>query len=112
MIKAELQTELAEATRTDKIPAGVFLDTPSELANSPTKIKNGEFVLPGFGKLDPGSSRASFKELRQFLPKGKAEAVMAALSISSVADAEQALTAPLNNAEAIFRANLDMKGFH
>ena len=37
---------------------------------------------------------------------------MAALSISSVADAEQALSAPLNNAEAIYRANLDMKGFH
>ena len=37
---------------------------------------------------------------------------MAGLSISSVADAEQALSAPLNNAEAIYRANLDMKGFH
>ena len=56
--------------------------------------------------------RASFKELRQFLPKGKAEAVMAALSISNVADAEHALSAPLNNPEAIFRANLDMKGLH
>jgi hypothetical protein len=37
---------------------------------------------------------------------------MAALSISNVADAERALSAPLNNPEAIFRANLDMKGFH
>ena len=59
-----------------------------------------------------GVSRASFKELRQFLPKGKAEAVMAALSISNVADNEHALSAPLTNAEAIYRANLDMKGFH
>jgi hypothetical protein len=37
---------------------------------------------------------------------------MAALSISSVADAEQALSAPLNNAEAIYRANLDVKWFY
>ena len=37
---------------------------------------------------------------------------MAALSISNVADAEHALSAPLHNAEAIYRANLDMKGFH
>ena len=37
---------------------------------------------------------------------------MAALSMSNVADVEHALSAPLNNAEAIYRANLDMKGFH
>ena len=37
---------------------------------------------------------------------------MAALSISNVVDAEHALSAPLNSAEAIYRANLDMKGFH
>jgi hypothetical protein len=36
---------------------------------------------------------------------------MAALSISNVADTEHALSAPLTNAEAIYRANLDMKGF-
>ena len=68
-------------------------------------------LLRHFGSLK-ALSRASFKELRQFLPKGKAEAVMAALSISNVADAEHALSAPLNNPEAIYRANLDMKGFH
>ena len=68
-------------------------------------------LLRHFGSLK-ALSRASFKELRQFLPKGKAEAVMAALSISNVADAEHALSAPLNSAEAIYRANLDMKGFH
>jgi DNA repair protein RadC len=68
-------------------------------------------LLHHFGSLK-ALSRASFKELRQFLPKGKAEAVMAALSISNVADAEHALSAPLNNPEAIYRANLDMKGFH
>jgi DNA repair protein RadC len=37
---------------------------------------------------------------------------MAAFSMSNVADVEHALSAPLNNAEAIYRANLDMKGFH
>jgi DNA repair protein RadC len=68
-------------------------------------------LLRHFGSLK-ALSRASFKELRQFLPKGKAEAVMAALSMSNVADVEHALSAPLTNAEAIYRANLDMKGFH
>jgi excinuclease UvrABC nuclease subunit len=29
-------------------------------------------------------SRASFKELRQFLPKAKAEAIMAAFSMSNI----------------------------
>ena len=68
-------------------------------------------LLRHFGSLK-ALSRASFTELRQFLPKGKAEAVMAAFSMSNVADAEDALSAPLNNPEAIYRANLDMQGFH
>jgi DNA repair protein RadC len=68
-------------------------------------------LLRHFGFLK-ALSRASFKELRQIPPKGKAEAVMAALSMSNVADVEHALSAPLINAEAIYRANLDMKGFH
>jgi DNA-binding protein HU-beta len=50
MTKAELQSALAEATQTDKKTAGVFLDTLSAIACKATK-KNGEFVLPGFGKL-------------------------------------------------------------
>ena len=50
MTKAELQTALAAATQTDKKTAGVFLDTLSAIAYKETK-KNGEFVLPGFGKL-------------------------------------------------------------
>ena len=52
-------------------------------------------LLRHFGSLK-ALSRASFKELRQFLPKGKAE-VMAALSISDVADGEHALSAPLTS---------------
>src|ERR1700682_5937793 len=50
MTKTELQSALAEATQTDKRIAGVFLDTLSALAYKESK-KNGEFVLPGFGKL-------------------------------------------------------------
>jgi len=50
MTKTELQTALAEATQTDKRTAGVFLDTLNALAYKEIK-KNGEFVLPGFGKL-------------------------------------------------------------
>ena len=50
MTKAELQTALAAATQTDKKTAGLFLDALSSLAYKETK-KNGEFVLPGFGKL-------------------------------------------------------------
>jgi DNA-binding protein HU-beta len=50
MTKTELQGVLAEATRTSKQTAGTFLDTLSGLAYKETK-KNGEFVLPGFGKL-------------------------------------------------------------
>jgi DNA repair protein RadC len=75
------------------------------------KDSHVDALLRHFGSLK-ALSRASLQELRQFLPKGKAEAVMAALSISNVADAEHALSAPLNNPEAIFRANLDMKGLH
>jgi DNA-binding protein HU-beta len=50
MTKTELQVALAEATQTNKKMAGAFLDTLGALAYKEVK-KNGEFVLPGFGKL-------------------------------------------------------------
>jgi DNA-binding protein HU-beta len=50
MTKAELQVVLAAATETNKRTAAVFLETLSALAYKEIK-KNGEFVLPGFGKL-------------------------------------------------------------
>ena len=50
MTKTELQVALAEATQTNKRTARVVLDTLSTLAYKAIK-KNGEFVLPGFGKL-------------------------------------------------------------
>jgi DNA-binding protein HU-beta len=50
MTKTELQVTLAAATETSKRTAGVFLDTLNNVAYKEIK-KNGEFVLPGFGKL-------------------------------------------------------------
>jgi DNA-binding protein HU-beta len=50
MTETELQIALAAATQTNKRTAGVFLDTLGNLAYKAIK-KNGEFVLPGFGKL-------------------------------------------------------------
>jgi DNA-binding protein HU-beta len=50
MTETEVQTARATATNTDKRTAGVFLDTLSSLAYKEIK-KNGEFVLPRFGKL-------------------------------------------------------------
>jgi DNA-binding protein HU-beta len=50
MTKTELQVALAVAAETNKRTAGVFLETLSALAYKEIK-KNGEFVLPGFGKL-------------------------------------------------------------
>jgi DNA-binding protein HU-beta len=50
MTKAELQSALAAAARTDKKTAGLFLDALNAIAYKAAK-KNGEFVVPGFGKL-------------------------------------------------------------
>src|SRR6202048_4663982 len=37
---------------------------------------------------------------------------MAALSMGTIAETEHALLTPLTNAEAVYKANLDMKAFH
>jgi DNA-binding protein HU-beta len=50
MTKTELQIALAEATQTNKRTAALFLETLSSLAYKAIR-KEGEFVLPGFGKL-------------------------------------------------------------
>jgi DNA repair protein RadC len=57
-------------------------------------------------------SRASFLELRQFLPQRKAEAVSAALGIFAIAETEQALSDQLDNPERIYKACADMKLFN
>jgi DNA-binding protein HU-beta len=50
MTKTELQVALAEATQTDKKTAGGFLNVLATIAYKAVK-KEGQFVLPGFGKL-------------------------------------------------------------
>jgi DNA repair protein RadC len=65
-------------------------------------------LLRHFGSLK-ALSRASFRELRQFLTTRKAEAVMAGLSLSSIVDAEDALSAPLNTPAAVYLANSEMR---
>jgi DNA-binding protein HU-beta len=50
MTKTELQVALAAATETNKRTVGVFFESLAALAYKEIK-KNGEFVLPGFGKL-------------------------------------------------------------
>ena len=50
MTKTELQVALAEATQTDKKTASRLLDALGAIAHKTVK-KEGEFVLPGFGKL-------------------------------------------------------------
>jgi DNA repair protein RadC len=64
-----------------------------------------------FGSLK-ALSRASYSELRQFLTRRQVEAVMAALSVSNIVEAEHTLSTPFKNAAAVYKANLDMKGFH
>jgi DNA-binding protein HU-beta len=64
MTKTELQVALAQATQTDKKTAAVLLDTLGALAYKEIK-KNGEFVLPGFGKLVKQKRKAR----RGFNPK-------------------------------------------
>jgi DNA repair protein RadC len=67
-------------------------------------------LIRHFGSLK-ALSRASFVELRQFLPQSKAEAVIAALSLSAIAEAEHAIADRLENPESIYRACSDMKLF-
>ena len=68
-------------------------------------------LIRHFGSLK-ALARASFHELRQFLPRRKAEAVVAALSMSVLAEAEHARSELLDNPESIYRACADMKLFN
>jgi DNA repair protein RadC len=56
-------------------------------------------------------SRASFQQLRQFLPQRKAETVMAAFSVSMIAESEHARSDVFDNPESVYRACADMKLF-
>jgi DNA repair protein RadC len=68
-------------------------------------------LIRHFGSLK-GLARASFQELRQFLPRRKAEAVVAALSMSAIVETEHARSEQLDNPESIYRACADMKLFN
>jgi DNA-binding protein HU-beta len=50
MSKTQLAAELAEATGTNKKTAGQFIESLSTIAYREAK-KNGEFTIPGIGKL-------------------------------------------------------------
>ena len=50
MTKAQLLQSIAAETDTDKKTAAFFLDTITDIAYKATK-KDGEFILPGIGKL-------------------------------------------------------------
>jgi hypothetical protein len=67
-------------------------------------------LIRHFGSLK-GLARASFQELRQFLPRRQAESVVAALSMSVIAETEHARSEQLDNPESIYRACADMKLF-
>jgi DNA repair protein RadC len=68
-------------------------------------------LIRHFGSLK-ALSRASFQEIRQFLPRRQAEAVVAALSMSAIAETEHARAEQLDNPESIYRARTDMKLFN
>src|SRR5208283_1504741 len=78
-----------------------------------TLLVGKESVAPAlirhFGSLK-ALARASFQELRQFLPRRKAEAVVAALSMSAIAKTEHARSEQLDSPES-YRACADMKLF-
>ena len=67
-------------------------------------------LIRHFGSVK-GLSRASFQELRQFLPRRQAESVVAALSMSVMAETEHARAEQLDNPESIYRSCADMKLF-
>jgi DNA repair protein RadC len=57
-------------------------------------------------------SRASLQQLRQFLPQRKAEAVLAAFSVSIIAESEHARSNVFDQPESVYHACADMKLFN
>ena len=108
MTKSELQAALAEATQTDKKTAGAFLTALGPIAYKAVK-KEGEFVLPGFGKLvkQKRAARAGFNvQTRQKLKvaaktvvrfrvaKGAKDAILGAEAPSPAGQAGKQAPAP------------------
>lgn len=76
MTKTQLLQTIAEATETDKRTAAFFLDTITEIAYKEVK-KNGEFVLPGIGKLVKQKRKARVG----FNPKTREKIMIAAKTV-------------------------------
>lgn len=57
MTKSQLATELGEATGTNRKTAAQFLESLNEIAYREVK-KNGEFAIPGIGKLVKKQTKA------------------------------------------------------
>ena len=57
MTKSQIMTALADKTGMSKKEVNGFMDALTALAYAETK-KNGEFVLPGFGKLVKANRKA------------------------------------------------------
>ena len=57
-------------------------------------------------------SRASLQQLLQFLPRRKAETLVAALSMSTIAESEHARSEAFDSPESVYRACVDMKLFN
>lgn len=68
-------------------------------------------LIQHFGSIK-ALSRASLQQLRQFLPQRKAEAVMAAFSVSLIAESEHARSNVFDNPESVSLACADMKLFN
>jgi hypothetical protein len=68
-------------------------------------------LIRHFGSLK-SLARASFQEPRHFLPRRSAEAVVAALSMFAIAEAEHVRSEQLDNPDSIYRACADMKFFN
>jgi DNA repair protein RadC len=54
-------------------------------------------------------SRASIQQLLQFLPRSKAETLVAALSMSTIVESEHARSEAFDSPELVYRACADMK---
>jgi DNA repair protein RadC len=64
-----------------------------------------------FGSIK-GLSRASIQQLIQFLPRRRAETLVAALSMSTIAESEHARSEAFDSPESVYRACSDLKLFN
>jgi DNA repair protein RadC len=68
-------------------------------------------VVRHFGPIK-ALSRASIQQLVQFLPRRKAEMLVAALSMSTIAESEHARSEAFDSPESVYRACADLKLFN